>query len=154
MLNPPYRASRKRPLPTLPSPPDSLQNQEASVVPRRAGRASHLHFPRWPTARRLALGNPPHTKSQATGFGFLGARCGQPSSLPASGGRATGLRSDSRPSGTSSLSPLPSLRESLFLTPTRPLGLAFYKMDLSFYKRQKEPLAQAALASCPGKKNP
>ena len=36
------------------------------------------------------------------------------------------------------------------LTPIRPLGVGFYERDLSFYKRQKEPLAQAALASCLG----
>lgn len=53
---------------------------------------------------------------------------------------------------TANVSPLPNLRESLFLPPTQPLGLGFHEMGLGFYKRQKEPLASSCFGFLPGKK--
>lgn len=95
---------------------------------------------------------PARSRAVVLGSASPGARRGRPSAPSFLDCHWAPLRS--RPSGTSSLFPLPGLRESPFLTPTRPLGLGFYKMDLSFYKRQKEPLAQAALAFCLGRKIP
>lgn len=53
---------------------------------------------------------------------------------------------------TANVSPLPNLRDSLFLPLTQPPGLGLHEMGLGFYKRQKEPLASSCFGFLPGKK--